>query len=139
MADYVSNVTDGSTFDTLMARLNNIFDLVYPVGCVYTSFDATSPASLFGGTWERLSNVFLYATNVDEDIDATGGEATHTLTVNEMPSHTHSSGCINSALFVNSGTYYGLKTGGDTGSTGGGQPHNNLPPYQKCAMWKRIA
>ena len=35
----------------------------YPVGSLYISATATSPASLFGGTWTQLKNRFLFATN----------------------------------------------------------------------------
>lgn len=56
-----------------------------PVGYVYTSFDSTSPASLFGGTWEQLKNVFLRA---GEDT-AVGGSDSMTLSTSNMPSHSH--------------------------------------------------
>lgn len=42
----------------------NIVELIYPVGAVYTSADSTSPADLFGGTWEDISDVW-------EDVQAT--------------------------------------------------------------------
>ena len=70
------------------------------------------------------------------ELGKTGGEKTHTLTVNEMPSHTHKI----QVRSGNIGNYYGdppltdgnagnLIQGGDTKSTGGGQPHNILQPY----------
>jgi microcystin-dependent protein len=144
MADYVSNVTNGSTFDALMTKLNNMFDLIYPIGSVYMSFNATSPANLFGGTWTRLSNVFLYATSTDANIGNTGGESAHTLTISEMPSHSHT---LPNGTGVAGSDYVANLTGGqvrhDSGITtfayGGGQAHNNMPPYVQCAMWKRIA
>lgn len=39
----------------------NIIELVYPVGAVYTSVDPTSPADLFGGSWEQISTTSPYS------------------------------------------------------------------------------
>ena len=63
-----------------------LIDLIYPVGSVYMSFNSTSPTTLFGGEWEQIVDKFLWCTNSSGE---TGGEATHTLTVDEMPSHRH--------------------------------------------------
>lgn len=68
-----------------MSNFVNLMDIVYPVGSIYHSMDATSPASSIGGTWTRL-NTFLYGSTTAKN---TGGEATHTLTINEMPKHNH--------------------------------------------------
>lgn len=68
-----------------MSNFVNLMDIVYPVGSIYQSMNATSPASSIGGTWTQLKT-FLYGANTAKQ---TGGEATHTLTVNEMPSHAH--------------------------------------------------
>ena len=43
---------DGTIDTTAYTTLN----LVYPIGSVYTSVNSTSPASLFGGTWQALNN-----------------------------------------------------------------------------------
>ncbi len=57
----------------------------YPIGAVYISYVSTSPASLFGGTWTAITGRFPYFNGGT----ATGGSNTHTLTVAQMPSHTH--------------------------------------------------
>lgn len=71
------------TFDS------NIFDLIYPIGSIYMSVNSTSPSVLFGGTWEKIKDRFLLSAGNTYTNGNTGGEATHTLTQNEMPSHTH--------------------------------------------------
>ena len=63
---------------------------VYPVGAVYMSVNSADPADLFGfGTWERVKDRFLLAAGDAYAAGSTGGEATHTLTINEMPKHGH--------------------------------------------------
>lgn len=64
----------------------------YPVGSIYMSVNQTSPATLFGGTWQRIQDTFLLAAGTTYSAGATGGEATHILTPSEtaLKSHTHS-------------------------------------------------
>ena len=62
---------------------------MYPVGSIYLSVNATNPAELFGGTWERIKDRFLLAAGDAYAAGSTGGEATHTLSAAEMPSHAH--------------------------------------------------
>ena len=126
--------------------------LAYPVGSIYLSTNNTSPASLFGGTWEQLKDRFLLGAGDSYAAGATGGEATHTLTVAEMPSHKHISfSALDASLpdnYGGSSADYGITAGDDpnrlsgydrsTGASGGGQPHNNMPPYLAVYMWKRI-
>lgn len=53
------------------------------------SLEPTDPATLFGGTWERIQGRFLLAASDEYEAGSSGGEATHKLTVSEMPSHGH--------------------------------------------------
>ena len=128
----------------LQTQINNIFNSIYPIGSVYISVNSTNPASLFGGTWEQIKDRFLLACGSTYNAGATGGEATHTLTIAEMPSHNHSWGWRNSAASGNS-TWNSAgsdKTGSSSdiiGKTGGGKPHNNMPPYLAVFIWKRTA
>ena len=116
----------------------------YPVGAIYISADSTSPASLFGGTWAMITNRFLLAAGDLYEGGTTGGEAAHTLTVNEVPSHSHElqTGCGNPAagggivLRGWSGDSYKRFSLFDTG---GGAAHNNMPPYFAVYMWQRVA
>lgn len=64
-------------------------DAIYPVGSIYMSVNSTNPGTLFGGTWEQLQDKFLLGASTTYSVGSTGGEATHTLTSGEMPSHTH--------------------------------------------------
>lgn len=67
----------------------------HPVGSIYESTDSTSPATLFGGTWEAMDagRVLVAqgkaATGTNFNAGATGGEETHTLTTSEIPAHNH--------------------------------------------------
>lgn len=117
----------------------------YPVGAIYMSLVSTSPATLFGGTWEALDEGrVLIGANSTYPVNSTGGEFEHTLTVEEMPSHTHNykyynSGYRGTLLGGGSGEYIhsGSRTTLNSGSTGGSQPHNNMQPYLAVYMWKR--
>lgn len=82
-------------------QMTTLMNMVYPVGSIYMSVNATSPASLFGGTWEQIQDRFLLATGSTYNAGSTGGSATHThttpatttggtaITVAQMPSHHH--------------------------------------------------
>lgn len=73
----------------LYNQLQNTASQIYPVGAVYISVNSTSPASLFGGVWERLKDTFLLANGDTYAADTTGGSATKTITVNNLPAHNH--------------------------------------------------
>ena len=82
---------------------------VYPVGSIYMSTVSTNPATLFGfGTWEAMpaGRVLLAqgksSWGTTYNAGSTGGEATHQLTVGEMPTHSHT-GNINTTNL--SGTF----------------------------------
>lgn len=114
----------------------------YPIGAVYMSYEDVSPASMFGGTWERITDRFLYGA-VSSDI--VGGSATHTLTVNELPVHTHdvygrqgSGTSTSSKLVIESYVVPNTNTFTFTGGGSGGA-HDNMPPYEAVYMWRRIA
>lgn len=127
------------------------YDIAYPVGSIYLSVNNTSPAELFGGTWERLKDCFLLAAGDTYAAGSTGGEAQHKLTVDEMPKHNHyiAKGSLNtdvgtqfdeySAHQVESSIQEGMYWTAYTTNVGGDNPHNNMPPYLAVYMWKRIA
>ena len=141
-----------STFQAMQLKL---LDSIYPIGRGFIDFTDTDYSNYLGFTWERelvgLTPIGLDATQPEfNEIGKTGGEKTHTLTVNELASHKHNMYTFNAG---GDGT---ISTGGgiiqDTAApyktyyatfamenTGGGQPHNNLQPYQVVAYWKRVA
>jgi hypothetical protein len=122
--------------------------VLYPVGSVYINAAvSTNPGTLLGfGTWAAFGAgrvlVGLDAGDVDFDtVEETGGAKTHTLTVDEMPSHTHTQAGSDDSAHLQFGAPaddFG-EADSQTGATGGGQPHNNLQPYIVVYMWKRTA
>ena len=123
---------------------------VYPVGAIYMSAAATNPGTLFGfGTWEQIKDVFLLAAGDTYAGGSTGGEASRVLAEDELPAHRHKIAYPNA-----SGEYgdaaIGYPANSDTKKTwlaemcktesvGGGEAHNNMPPYLAVYAWKRTA
>lgn len=129
-----------------------MFDLIYPVGSIYMSATDTDPSELFGGTWERIKDRFLLSAGDTYEAGETGGEVTHTLTVAEMPEHSHGVKIYESKgvsadenysfvtaaswwndVYANNGKLLEIANNGST------QPHNNMPPYLTVHMWQRTA
>ena len=120
----------------------------YPVGAVYISVVATSPATLFGGTWAVFGAgralVSLDSTDTDFDTaEELRGTKTHTLTTDEIPSHAHTISGLQNPLGTgssgspdNGAASYPTVT---TDATGGGSAHNNIQPSIVVYMWKRTA
>lgn len=117
--------------------------VIYPVGSVYISATSTTnPNTILGfGTWTAVAGRALVGYDVTQsEFDSLleeGGSKTHTLTISEMPEHSH--------------TFLGVTGGGDpggggfgggsvnTGPAGSGDAHNNLQPYLVMAIWRRTA
>lgn len=126
-----------------------IFNRIYPVGSIYISTNDINPSTLFTGTWEKIENRFLLASGSSYQLGSTGGEATHKLTINELPSHTHNASAgqfISTSPNVTPGTLMSFDSGqykrysmNSTSSTGGNKAHNNMPPYLVVSIYKRIS
>lgn len=73
--------------------VEKVLDRIQPVGSLYFSASNTSPASLFGGTWERYAQgrAMVSASDTDTDftVGTTGGSKTHTISQKELPNHIH--------------------------------------------------
>ena len=143
---------NNTTIFNSSVKVNGVIEGIYPIGAIYISINNTNPSAFFGGTWEQIKDTFLLAAGSTYTAGATGGEATHTLTTEEMPEHNHTSVKGYSSSYVPD--YYGGSTaayGACSGSSadgsnalsssfvGGGQAHNNMPPYLAVYMWKRTA
>lgn len=156
--------TGATTADAARTNLgltkSNLVDLVYPIGSIYMSVNSTSPGTLFGGTWEAITGRFLLAQNSKYDAykaGEMGGSVTTTLTVNNLPSHSHSgiyytndSNVTSQVSFNNGSQGYKLDYGKDdaaadtasrfkTGNTGKGTSFSIMPPYLAVYVWKRTA
>lgn len=146
-----------------------LLDMVYPVGSIYLSVSGTDPQTLFGGTWARLEDVFLLAAGAKHPAGSTGGEEAHTITEGEMPSHGNhlmqgrmyqelAENASNDSSYRSNTLYLGKNVFASTGNfnrgwkdwnggemypagtlKGGGNPHNNMPPYLAVYTWKRTA
>ena len=96
VADNATNITSIltglSTVDTDASSIYyKLMKLIYPVGSLYWSSKSTNPAALFGGTWVQIKDRFVLACgDTYKTVDETGGESSVTLSVDNMPSHTHS-------------------------------------------------
>ena len=147
--------TDQLFFQTIGS--NFVLDNVYPVGSIYMSVNSTNPGTLFGGTWERIIERFLFGCGERYPAGRAAGEDLHKLTINEMPSHGHDlvydSKDSNSGLVVSyAGSGYrslsldswswvnsDLRQNIYARNEGGDQAHNNMPPYLSVYIWKRTA
>lgn len=78
----------------LYSQLQDTASKLYPVGSVYISFSSTNPQTLFGGTWTRLKDRMLMASGDTYAPNTTGGSATKTISVSNLPAHNHT---VNSA------------------------------------------
>ncbi len=115
---------------------------VWPVGSLYWSANSTSPEVLFGGGWEPVKDLFPLAAGDIYPAGSSGGEAEHTMTLEEMPDHRHgityaeNTGTINiTGVAVGNQGSHVL----ETGNAGGGAAHNNMPPYKAFYCWVRVA
>ena len=130
-----------------------LVDIFHPVGEYYISSNPTNPAELFGGTWEEVHGRFLFAEDDAHPAGSTGGEESHILTEPEIAAHKHAMAYGPESSASSTGFAYGIAAGSATNSAGGrgyasnlgtfsaggGQPHNNMPPYLAVYTWKRTA
>ena len=145
-------MNDESTSGRLAYRVKQLESnpsVAFPIGSIFLSVVSTNPNTLLGyGTWSQLKDRFLLGAGNTYTNGNTGGSATHTLTINEIPSHRHSAqgyrvvksdGGGVAVLPRNVISADAVDTNPPILSAGGGQAHNNMPPYLVVYMWKRTA
>lgn len=119
-----------------------------PVGSVLAMWNDTDPATVYANTsWELVAEgLSLIQSGNTYTLGSTGGEASHTLTIAEMPNHRHFARVVKGAGtgtdWVQPPTAGAGGTLEETNATtyvGDGGAHNNMPPYLAVNWWKRIA
>lgn len=148
---------NAQTFNDMQSNIEQAINAIYPVGSIIIRDDSQDMSNFMGFTWEKVFAgrvlVGLDTTQTEfNTIGKTGGEKTHKLTIDEMPSHNHSynyhtmSGVGSSGQKVSGEIYTILNNGTEEGrivssstNAGGGKSHNILQPYQVVVYWKRIS
>ena len=130
-----------------------IIDWIFPPGHILqTTNENYNPNKVFKGTtWTRIKDRFLLSAGDTYSAGNTGGEASHTLTIEEMPSHRHYLkyggayiGYLNSNASQSNGEpLYKYNVPRENAlhgeDMGGSQPHNNMPPFLTVYTWQRIS
>ena len=130
-----------------------LWEHIYPVGAIYMSVNETDPAELFGGTWERIKDSFLLSSGEVYTPGTNGGKAEHTLTNEELPANMGQfaamrwpedleNGIVSATQKATNTAFSSASWDYGTGIytlSGGGQAHNNMPPYLAVYVWKRVA
>lgn len=82
-----------------------------------------------------------YSASLYPTLGATGGTTQETLTIDQIPSHSHTvasyAGALTNASRISSQVTTGIG-GAQTSSQGGGQPHNNMQPYRVALIVMKL-
>lgn len=140
------------------SAIMSFLDKAYPVGSIYISATNTSPSTLFGGVWDKIQDRFLISESNSIPAGETGGNKTHTLSVYEMPEHSHyvddvvygfsgwtetSQESVLKHEYNSSHTTREVNNSSTIGkwshSNGSGQSFDIMPPYLAVYMWQRVS
>jgi len=140
-----------------IGNIKTLIDVLYPINSIFLSTDNTNPGARFIGTTWSQSSSGRFLAGVGTGNDGTtnyavvagnfNGEYNHTLTIPEIPSHSHVTNIIYSNESGTSGDPWGSGNVSRAEGTytftptytGGGQSHNNIPPGFGIYVWKRTA
>lgn len=124
----------------------DILNAIYPIGVIVCGAKPTV------GKWKKVEGRFLLGSSSSHGVGSTGGEETHKLTIDEMPSHSHNLNhpyavwgpkSTKNGFTTSGGNWVGSDVAGGnykyTANAGGGHAHNNMPPYLSVDMWRRTA
>lgn len=148
-ADWIFKIGSNTLTAELLASM--AADITHPVGMYVWLAVETDPATLWGGTWVRQpEGLTLVSAGGNYPLNSTGGEATHTLTVAEMPSHQHQmvngntggydySAWTKSSVVLHDAGAIGYAGNANTSYVGGNAAHNNMMPYKAAYCWLRTA
>lgn len=149
--------------------IKEIVNSIYPVGQIVEYASNINPNDLYSWqTWEQIKDVFTLSAGDKYTIGDTGGAATVTLTIDQIPAHWHTATASNDGEHIHSGVakrnvnwQAGSDWTSDSGNlvagegntdnagghshkieiqnTGGDAAHNNMPPYLVTIKWKRTS
>ena len=132
-AERMNHIEDG---------IADLYNAIFPVGQIVIKGDTEDYSNWLGFTWERtaVGKVLVGIDSTDNDFNSigkTGGEKTHTLQVDELPTDILTFNSMNNGNFF--AQYSSTNEGNFSSQLRQTTPHNNLQPYQVVAYWKRIA
>lgn len=136
-----------------MNQIKNAINNLFPIGFIISVDNAEfNPNTSWGGTWERLKGRFIVGVDEDDtdlnESGKTGGEKEVTLNLEQIPPHNHGFEYGYGYNQSQTKTQYFVATNNKDISityqdyiknNGGGQPHNNMPPYYTAYRWIKTA
>ena len=139
------------------SQINNLIDVVYPVGSIYMSVNTVSPSVLFGfGVWEKIEDKFLLGSGTTYANGSTGGSAAAVIVSHSHQPNTDGEYIVTSEEKTANNTRVAYSASGNrwvdgqtsqsnfhhrtsTNTVGESGTGKNMPPYITVNIWKRTA
>jgi microcystin-dependent protein len=125
------NPVNDSSFVYWKSLPRIMLDMIYPVGSIYMSVNATNPATLFGGTWQQIKGKFILSSNTNFPAGSTGGNNMKQLQPSEMPQHTHT---VTAAASTNTPTVTTASKNATATTGGQSQTHTHSVTFPKTTF-----